>query len=86
MIWQAWNAQTATDLSLSGPVGQVYALVVGNDLLFAGTQVYLLTVNIFYDGVKTMLFCIKLYPIAVLYQTASPCILISSFLGMLMIN
>lgn len=27
------------ELSLSGPVGQVYALVVGNDLLFAGTQV-----------------------------------------------
>ena len=27
------------ELTLSGPVGQVYALVVGNDLLFAGTQV-----------------------------------------------
>ncbi|KAL9265663.1 Zinc finger CCCH domain-containing protein [Drosera capensis] len=35
---KAWNAQTGTDLSLSGPVGQVYALVVGNDLLFAATQ------------------------------------------------
>ncbi|KAM7504695.1 hypothetical protein LguiB_003599 [Lonicera macranthoides] len=35
---QAWNAQTATDLSLSGPVGKVQALVVGSDLLFAGTQ------------------------------------------------
>lgn len=40
LIWQAWNAQTTTDLNLDGPVGQVYALVVGNDLLFAGTQVY----------------------------------------------
>ena len=39
MILQAWNTQTTTDLSLSGPVGQVYALVVGNDLLFAGVQV-----------------------------------------------
>ncbi|KAM7491671.1 hypothetical protein LguiA_034592 [Lonicera macranthoides] len=37
-VIKAWNAQTATDLSLSGPVGQVYALVVGNDFLFAGTQ------------------------------------------------
>jgi WD40 repeat protein len=37
-VIKAWNAQTATDLSLNGPVGQVYALVVGNDLLFAGTQ------------------------------------------------
>ncbi|GAB4826032.1 Zinc finger CCCH domain-containing protein 48 [Ancistrocladus abbreviatus] len=35
---KAWNAQMGSDLSLSGPVGQVYALVVGNDLLFAGTQ------------------------------------------------
>ncbi|XP_071929537.1 zinc finger CCCH domain-containing protein 48-like [Coffea arabica] len=35
---RAWNTQTTTDLSLSGPVGQVYALVVGNDLLFAGVQ------------------------------------------------
>lgn len=39
MIFQAWNTQTNTDLSLSGPVGQVYAMAVGNDLLFAGTQV-----------------------------------------------
>lgn len=37
-IVKAWNAQTTTDLNLDGPVGQVYALVVGNDLLFAGTQ------------------------------------------------
>lgn len=35
---KAWNTQTNTDLSLSGPVGQVYAMAVGNDLLFAGTQ------------------------------------------------
>ncbi|CAO2821093.1 unnamed protein product [Amaranthus hypochondriacus] len=35
---KAWNIETVTDLSLSGPVGQVYGLVVGNDLLFAGTQ------------------------------------------------
>lgn len=37
-VVKAWNIQTATDLSLTGPIGQVYALVVGNDLLFAGTQ------------------------------------------------
>lgn len=36
---QAWNTQTGTDLSLDGPVGQVYALVVGNDMLLAGTEV-----------------------------------------------
>lgn len=35
---KAWNIETVTDMSLSGPVGQVYALVVGNDMLFAGTQ------------------------------------------------
>ncbi|KAJ6748038.1 WD REPEAT-CONTAINING [Salix purpurea] len=37
-VVKAWNTQTNTDLSLDGPIGQVYALVVGNDLLFAGTQ------------------------------------------------
>lgn len=37
-VVKAWNTQTATDLSLDGPVGQVYALVVGSGLLFAGTQ------------------------------------------------
>lgn len=35
---KAWNIQTTTELTLNGPVGQVYSLVVGNDLLFAGTQ------------------------------------------------
>jgi WD40 repeat protein len=35
---QAWNIQNNADLSLNGPVGQVYSLVVGTDLLFAGTQ------------------------------------------------
>lgn len=39
VITQAWNIQTNTDLSLSGPVGQVYAMVAINDMLFAGTQV-----------------------------------------------
>ncbi|RVW76651.1 Zinc finger CCCH domain-containing protein 48 [Vitis vinifera] len=36
MILQAWHTQNNTELTLSGPTGQVYALVVGNDLLFAG--------------------------------------------------
>ncbi|GMY07071.1 Zinc finger CCCH domain-containing protein 48 [Fagus crenata] len=35
---KAWNTLANTELSLSGPVGQVYAMVVGNDLLFAATQ------------------------------------------------
>ncbi|KAJ0825387.1 putative translocase transcription factor WD40-like family [Helianthus annuus] len=35
---KAWNVQTSAALSLNGPVGQVYSLVIGNDLLFAGTQ------------------------------------------------
>ncbi|CAL9782216.1 unnamed protein product [Musa acuminata subsp. burmannicoides] len=35
---KAWNTQTAKDQNLDGPIGQVYALVVGNDMLFAGTQ------------------------------------------------
>ncbi|KAL6131968.1 hypothetical protein ACLB2K_070340 [Fragaria x ananassa] len=35
---KAWNTQANSEMSLSGPVGQVYSMVVGNDLLFAGTQ------------------------------------------------
>lgn len=35
---KAWNTQTASELSLSGPIGQVYAMTVGNEMLFAGTQ------------------------------------------------
>ncbi|CAK9145779.1 unnamed protein product [Ilex paraguariensis] len=35
---KAWNIQSNVELTLNGPVGQVYALVVGNDMLFAGTE------------------------------------------------
>ncbi|OMO83988.1 Zinc finger, CCCH-type [Corchorus capsularis] len=35
---KAWNTQTNSDLSLSGPVGQVYALATSDDLLLAGSQ------------------------------------------------
>ncbi|MBA0689983.1 hypothetical protein Goari_007684 [Gossypium aridum] len=35
---KAWNTQTNQEFSLSGPAGQVYAMIVGNGLLFAGTQ------------------------------------------------
>ncbi|KAL5718479.1 Zinc finger CCCH domain-containing protein 48 [Ranunculus cassubicifolius] len=37
-VVKAWNTQTNIDLSLTGPVGQVYALVVGHGMLFAGNQ------------------------------------------------
>ncbi|XP_058085358.1 zinc finger CCCH domain-containing protein 48 [Magnolia sinica] len=37
-VVKAWHTQSNTELSLSGPVGQVYALVASNDMLFAGTQ------------------------------------------------
>ncbi|XP_047316130.1 zinc finger CCCH domain-containing protein 48-like isoform X2 [Impatiens glandulifera] len=35
---KASNTQTNAMLTLGGPVGQVYSLVVGNDMLFSGTQ------------------------------------------------
>jgi hypothetical protein len=31
--------QTQAEMNLTGPTGQVYALAVGNELLFAATQV-----------------------------------------------
>lgn len=37
-IIKAWNIQTADELSLKGPVGGVYSMVVANDMLFAGAQ------------------------------------------------
>ncbi len=39
MILQAWNIETAADYNLNGPVGQVYAMTVSSDTLFAGAQV-----------------------------------------------
>lgn len=41
---QAWNIQTNAEFSLSAPAGQVHAMEVGNEMLFAGTQVKSLTV------------------------------------------
>nr|CAD1830351.1 unnamed protein product [Ananas comosus var. bracteatus] len=35
---KAWNLQDSIDVTLEGPKGQVYALIVGNNTLFAGTQ------------------------------------------------
>ncbi|KAJ6837947.1 zinc finger CCCH domain-containing protein 17-like [Iris pallida] len=35
---KAWNTQMSTEMSLTGPAGQVYALVVGHEMLFAGIQ------------------------------------------------
>ncbi|KAF3520426.1 hypothetical protein DY000_02059901 [Brassica cretica] len=56
---QAWNIQTNVDLSLTGPVGQVYSLVVATDLLFAGTQVKFLAglYSIFLRPSSTVLEC-----------------------------
>ncbi|KAA8515991.1 hypothetical protein F0562_019170 [Nyssa sinensis] len=40
VISQAWNTSSQTELTLNvtGPVGKVYAMVVHNDMLLAGTQ------------------------------------------------
>ncbi|KAK1324506.1 Zinc finger CCCH domain-containing protein 17 [Acorus calamus] len=35
---KVWNTQTVTEMSLSGPAGQVYAMAASNGMLFAGTQ------------------------------------------------
>ncbi|KAK9273743.1 hypothetical protein L1049_018553 [Liquidambar formosana] len=37
-VIKAWNIQTAAEFSLNGPVGQVHAMVVGLEVLFAGAQ------------------------------------------------
>ncbi|RVW51452.1 Zinc finger CCCH domain-containing protein 48 [Vitis vinifera] len=37
-VVKAWNIESCADLSLDGPVGQIYAMVVNNDMLFAGAQ------------------------------------------------
>ncbi|KAL6312264.1 hypothetical protein AAG906_022020 [Vitis piasezkii] len=34
----AWNIESCADLSLDGPVGQIYAMVVDHDMLFAGAE------------------------------------------------
>ncbi|XP_068634487.1 zinc finger CCCH domain-containing protein 17-like [Aristolochia californica] len=35
---KAWNTLTNTELNLTGPVGQVYSMIFGNETLFAGVQ------------------------------------------------
>uniref|UniRef100_A0A453P9Y2 C3H1-type domain-containing protein n=1 Tax=Aegilops tauschii subsp. strangulata TaxID=200361 RepID=A0A453P9Y2_AEGTS len=35
---KVWNMQTQAEMNLTGPTGQVYALAIGNELLFAATQ------------------------------------------------
>ncbi|XP_061347812.1 zinc finger CCCH domain-containing protein 48-like [Gastrolobium bilobum] len=35
---KAWNIQTASEFTLDGPKGQVLAMTVGNDTLFAGAE------------------------------------------------
>ncbi|KAL2460745.1 Zinc finger CCCH domain-containing protein 48 [Abeliophyllum distichum] len=35
---KAWNLQAQTELSLSEPVGQIYSMVMYNDMLFAGVE------------------------------------------------
>ncbi|KAK9943053.1 hypothetical protein M0R45_008676 [Rubus argutus] len=37
-VVKAWNIQTNAEFSLSAPAGQVHAMEVGNEMLFAGTQ------------------------------------------------
>ncbi|OMO73763.1 Zinc finger, CCCH-type [Corchorus olitorius] len=37
-VVKAWNTQTNSDFTLSGPVGQVYAMATSDDLLLAGSQ------------------------------------------------
>ncbi|KAK6259313.1 hypothetical protein SCA6_013787 [Theobroma cacao] len=37
-VIKLWNIQTVDELSLKGPVGQVYSMVVANNMLFAGAQ------------------------------------------------
>uniref|UniRef100_F6HW00 C3H1-type domain-containing protein n=1 Tax=Vitis vinifera TaxID=29760 RepID=F6HW00_VITVI len=37
-VVKAWNIESCADLSLDGPVGQIYAMVVDHDMLFAGAE------------------------------------------------
>jgi hypothetical protein len=38
--------QTQAEMNLTGPTGQVYALAIGNELLFAATQVNFLSLGL----------------------------------------
>ncbi|TXG62778.1 hypothetical protein EZV62_009772 [Acer yangbiense] len=37
-VIKAWNIESSADFSLDGPVGQVYSMIVANEMLLAGTQ------------------------------------------------
>ncbi|CAA3008675.1 Hypothetical predicted protein [Olea europaea subsp. europaea] len=40
---KGWGFQAQIELYLSGPIGQVYSMVVDNDMLFAGAEVWTAT-------------------------------------------
>ncbi|KAL5863605.1 hypothetical protein ACOSQ3_001119 [Xanthoceras sorbifolium] len=37
-VIKAWNIESSAEFSLDGPIGQVYCLIVTNEMLFAGAQ------------------------------------------------
>ncbi|KAK3200129.1 hypothetical protein Dsin_023544 [Dipteronia sinensis] len=37
-VIKAWNIESSADFSLDGPVGQVYSMIVANEMLIAGAQ------------------------------------------------
>ncbi|GAY65631.1 hypothetical protein CUMW_242620 [Citrus unshiu] len=37
-VVKAWNIESSAEFSLDGPVGEVYSMVVANEMLFAGAQ------------------------------------------------
>lgn len=45
---QAWNIESNVEFNLDGPAGQVHAIVVGKEMLFAGAQVENLTIGYFF--------------------------------------
>lgn len=73
---QAWNIQTNAEFSLSAPAGQVHAMEVGNEMLFAGTQVKSPTVLqvtlslthwMFKDASSSILYLVHLFKLIYLF-------------------
>lgn len=64
---QAWNIHTCAEHSLTGPVGQVYAMIVGKDTLFAGAQVTtLIAISTF-----SLFFCTNVHRTSVATSASS---------------
>jgi len=57
MYVQVWNIESSAEYNLNGPIGQVYAMEITDDMLFAGGQVIAMLYFDFLKILNQIWFC-----------------------------